>query len=261
MGHRTVKRVALDFEWPLHKVWEGYLNPDRADVECVDCGGSGYGPAARMIAETFYGYEHQELGWHDKITQDEVQALVDEGRLMDFTHTWSPDDGWQRRPDGYVPTAAEVNEDQHKHPGRMLGGHDAINRHILIKARCKRLGIACDCPACGGHGVISNPDEAECARAKAWLEREPPAGPGWQLWETTSEGSPISPVCATAENLAAWCATGATIFGKEKLSDEQWLAMFRAENPEDAVDIGSFLIVENGQMRIGLHKLVEDEKR
>ena len=24
---REVKRVALDFNWPLHKVWEGFQNP------------------------------------------------------------------------------------------------------------------------------------------------------------------------------------------------------------------------------------------
>ena len=30
---------------------------------------------------------------------------------------------------------------------------------------------------------------------------QPPAGDGWQLWETVSEGSPISPVFTTAEGL------------------------------------------------------------
>jgi len=33
---------------------------------------------------------------------------------------------------------------------------------------------------------------------------EPPEGVGWQMWEDTSEGSPISPVFKTAEELAQW---------------------------------------------------------
>jgi hypothetical protein len=34
----------------------------------------------------------------------------------------------------------------------------------------------------------------------------PPEGDGWQAWETVSEGSPCSPVFATAEELIEWAA-------------------------------------------------------
>jgi hypothetical protein len=40
-----------------------------------------------------------------------------------------------------------------------------------------------------------------------WYENgryDPPKGRGWQIWETVSEGSPISPVFATSEKLVAW---------------------------------------------------------
>jgi len=36
---REVKRVALDFNWPLDKTWEGFLNPHYQ--ECVVCNGRG----------------------------------------------------------------------------------------------------------------------------------------------------------------------------------------------------------------------------
>ena len=39
-------------------------------------------------------------------------------------------------------------------------------------------------------------------------EIKPPAGDGWQLWETVSEGSPISPVFTTPEELARWMVSG-----------------------------------------------------
>jgi hypothetical protein len=32
---------------------------------------------------------------------------------------------------------------------------------------------------------------------------------GWQLYETVSEGSPLSPVCATKDELAAWMSSPA----------------------------------------------------
>ena len=50
----------------------------------------------------------------------------------------------------------------------------------------------------------------------------PPVGEGYQLWETTSEGSPISPVFATIDELCEWCENGATIIGSVKLSKEEW---------------------------------------
>ncbi len=49
---------------------------------------------------------------------------------------------------------------------------------------------------------------------------------GWQMWETTSEGSPISPVCDTPEELARWLAdNGASSFADSTATYEQWLAM------------------------------------
>lgn len=58
---------------------------------------------------------------------------------------------------------------------------------------------------------------------------EVPDGPGWQMWETTSEGSPISPVFETPEALAHWLAdTGASSFGWMTSSYEGWLGKIGA---------------------------------
>ena len=57
---------------------------------------------------------------------------------------------------------------------------------------------------------------------------DPPTGEGWQMWEDTTEGSPISPVFATAEALAQWLATNkADPAGGGTATYEQWLAMIR----------------------------------
>lgn len=47
---------------------------------------------------------------------------------------------------------------------------------------------------------------------------------GYCMYETTSEGSPISPVFATPEELAHWLAdNGASSFGDSTATYEQWL--------------------------------------
>lgn len=59
---------------------------------------------------------------------------------------------------------------------------------------------------------------------------DPPTGPGWQLWETTTEGSPQSPVFATLEELAAWCESHATTFGSWTATKDEWLAMLAEDD-------------------------------
>lgn len=163
-----------------------YFAVHRASRECGTCNGSGYHPDAQWVSESFYGHstpfrartmhevgtaayassfgiqlrdgvvsgfptegtlakypeafrqfceEMRDSGgeWNDKITEDEAKALVKEGR-------GSCDK---------LKTADDFNQAQH---GRGLSGHDAINRSILIEARCKRLGVPKTCNSCEGHG-------------------------------------------------------------------------------------------------------------
>ena len=50
----------------------------------------------------------------------------------------------------------------------------------------------------------------------------------WQMYEDTTEGTPISPVCTTPEELAHWLAdNGASSFGDSTATYDQWLAMIR----------------------------------
>ena len=79
-------------------------------------------------------------------------------------------------------------------------------------AKCERCPGE-DCRVCYGKGEVC-------------FSVEVPEGPGWQMWETTSEGSPISPVFETPEELARWLAdTGASALGSQTATYDQWLAM------------------------------------
>ena len=100
-------------------------------------------------------------------------------------------------------------------------GHDSINQWIVVGAECKRLGIDSECPHCKGEGTIWDSPEDEQA-AEAWTRSEPPTGDGYQIWETVSEGSPISPVFASPEELAQYMA--GTQWGADNgTSYETWL--------------------------------------
>jgi len=265
---RELRRVPLDFDHPMNKVWPGFINTlTEAAVTCPHCSGSGYSPEAQAMHDRWYGYapfkpgdrgsvpltadsppvrafaernvsrspeyygtspsavrhEAQRLAdmwnaqWSHHLNQDDVDALVAAGRLMDFTHTFDPVNRWTPKNPPCHPTAREVNE-------WSIGGfgHDSINNWVVIKAECERLGVNSTCAHCDGEGEIWPSAEAKQA-AENWVRTNPPAGDGYQIWETVSEGSPISPVFSTATDLARHMAT--TSWGADKgTTFKQWMA-------------------------------------
>lgn len=275
---RELKRVALDFSWPLDKVWRGYINPHNTSTKCSECAGSGYSPYARSLYDQWYGYapfdpkstgskpfgpnhprvlalarrnveadwtarlpnlarlpnsqsfeteveaESRRLSdtcfdnhWSHHLSQEDVDALIAAGRLMDFTHDYTSTKGWVPKDPCPDVTAAEVNE------WSLRGfGHDSLNAHVAIKAKCEREGLPETCPFCKGEGHIWPSPEAE-KTYENWEQEEPPAGDGYQIWETVSEGSPISPVFKTPEELARHMST--TKWGADRgTTYETWLA-------------------------------------
>lgn len=143
----------------LNEVVNFYFSVERERKQCHTCEGDGYHPKSHSVTRTFYSHMNPAgENWDDKITQDEVQALVDAGRLMDLTHTWNTEQGWQRKDPPHMPTAEEVNALQHK---SAFASHDCINRHILNKVRCERLGLPLYCPECNGSGYMYIVPKAE----------------------------------------------------------------------------------------------------
>ena len=72
---------------------------------------------------------------------------------------------------------------------------------------------------------------------------EPPKGEGWQMWEDVSEGSPISTVHETPEELAKWLADNdASSFGRSTATEEQWLSMIKGPGgaPSGVLDSKGF---------------------
>jgi hypothetical protein len=172
--------------------------------------------------------------WCHHLIQADVDALVEADRLWDFTRRPRTPDQieqlkaqvaaggsgcWLDEPNGYRPTAAEVN-------AWSLGGmgHDAMNQHACIKARCARESVPFTCTHCEGSGKVW-PTSKIKQQYDDWKPTDPPTGEGYQLWEDCSEGSPVSPVFATLEELCAWCADNATTFASFTATAEEWREM------------------------------------
>jgi hypothetical protein len=158
--------------------------------------------------------------WCHHLIQADVDALIAEGRLWELTSTFTSDVGRQER-EGAVVTAEQVNA------WSIAGmGHDSFNSSICVSSRCARDGVAIECSECGGTSVKWESAERK-ARYDEWKAFEPPAGDGYQVWDTVSEGKPISPAFATQDELARWMLAhgGPDTAG---VSFEGWLRFIKA---------------------------------
>jgi hypothetical protein len=164
-----------------------YFNIAREVTKCKTCDQSGLNPESKKISDDWYDFARTGRKWNNKITQDEVDALLEQGRLWSF-HSVNfrggldklVEDGritaeraeelWEGRDktkdyefedgdrDGNVVKRLRVHIQWRDHvPVEEVNagaGHDAINRSICVRTRCKRLGIWGYCESCNGDGYM-----------------------------------------------------------------------------------------------------------
>lgn len=251
MSGRTVKRVALDFDWPLNERWKGYLNPHYKP--CPEKGKTCWN-GATAAAKFLEAVARMLCTAADDAMKRENHPWFGDFHWMRDMPDWFNQPEWSRRE--MVELVKKLTGEEGIPPFGFLGRDHEVYTRIL-----KQTGLAMPeieyakgnwedfdrkhREACkGAWGIcqvcLGNDLDPACKEAcEAWKEEEPPAGPGWQLWETVTEGSPISPVFRTARELAAWCAGNATIMADEKLTNEEWLKII--VEPED-VETASMMV-------------------
>lgn len=84
------------------------------------------------------------------------------------------------------------------------------------------------CPVCEGEGEVHPKIDI-------------PFGPGYQMWETTSEGSPMSPSFEKPEELARWLTeNNASAFGSMTASYDDWMrTIVRGWSPSAVIKDGT----------------------
>lgn len=203
---REIKRVPVDFDWPINEIWQGYRRPERLyGNDCGGCGGRGEVSARLWLRAV----AHMLLMLEDDLTEQQ------RGRPMhpyfnDFYTT-----GYGTRPSREISEVVKgLLGERYRDPDWL--GRDVIDGWAATEAIIRAAQLDPDrwgiCGTCDGQGSVEN-YPGQRAEAEAWEATEPPTGDGWQVWETVSEGSPISPVFATREALVGWLCSPAYTWG------------------------------------------------
>ena len=252
---RELKRVALNFDWPIGETWAGYLNPYYdLDAGCQACGGNGYSHEAKHLNDQWYGnaeFDPSETGstpltidhpavrdfagrnvarspdyygtgedairreatrlsdmwngmWSLHLDADDVAALASGNSLMDLTHERNGK-RWVPKEPAPILTPAIIQDFSIRSAFGTSGG-----AYVCVKAKCERLGVPHLCAECNGSGEKWKCGSSKWLAEEAWQKIEPPAGEAYQIWQTVSEGGPVSPPFETPEELARWMVTNDT---------------------------------------------------
>jgi len=127
-----------------------YFEVYRPSKECFYCGRTGLNSETKQLDDDWYDFAKTGREWCDKLTQLEVDALWDAGRLkFDFKEK---------------PTADQVNAWQKSKPF----GHDSINKGICVRTRAQHLGVYGLCEHCEGRGELFTELKAKLA-LQLWI--------------------------------------------------------------------------------------------
>ncbi|MDY6958003.1 MAG: hypothetical protein SVK08_02485 [Halobacteriota archaeon] len=177
---REVKRVPMDFDWPLEQVWDGYVNDKY--VACPECMGRGFEEAYERLMDAV---DVLRVSANDAFRSKDDEPI-----------DVNPRTGRRVTPEKTIIDLVRGlvgEEPMYFSMSRYLMGQKIIEASGLDPkwGTCKR---------CNGDGI--HPGHKD--EYKAWRPTEPPKGIGYQIWETVSEGSPISPVFENPEDLAKY---------------------------------------------------------
>lgn len=160
----------------LNEVVNFYFECGRDRENCSACGGSGVHRDAQWIDRSFYS--HSSPFKSPTPREQQSHALLDSfagpggygGPVDVLGHGAFPSEETLAKYGAEFRAFCEHMREVHywcelldasdraalsaagrRHDGGLLG-HDAINRHVLVEARCERYGVPHTCDVCDGHG-------------------------------------------------------------------------------------------------------------
>lgn len=239
---RELRRVPLDFDWPLNKVWEGFLNPlgkpcpenQKTCFNGLTAAGQWMETFVRLIVtaaddalESEEGRKRRGTHYpHPYLTTLATAPTYDIPRELKGPAAFRELDRRERERYKWVlPPTKELADllagfDKPSFMGFMGGSAGYKMRNALLKAAKQNPKTWGVCPVCKGDSM----DPAVKKAYDEWESTPPPEGEGWQLWETVSEGSPISPVLPTREAFIEYLMSqGSTRSAAEAFAKEGWV--------------------------------------
>lgn len=240
---RELYRVPLDFDWPLNKPWSGFINPhykpcpedQKTCFHGITAGALWLETVTRlmcMIAEDARTVQGNGMPPHPYLTSMgskptyDVPAYVTEGLEPGRARMAAVYRYCERRTD--AEAMIRPSNDFLQIMDGLLGapespaGFDSYRDYKLYFKLLETAGLPKGwgtCPVCKGDHL----DPAVADVYHAWTRTPPPSGSGWQLWETVSEGSPISPVFETQEFFIQYLVQqGYSLQAATAFSEEGW---------------------------------------
>lgn len=212
---REVRRVPLDFDFPTGQTWTGYLRPaDLRLPACPDCHGHGETAARQwlhaiarlilMLGEDVHEAQTRGRHLHPYLANMESRPYAFTGPERDRLVTPRPS-----------VDALELSTGLAGRPPSGPFGHDSCDAWVTTQKIVETAGLPetwGTCATCNGEGEVATPEQREAH--DAWTPTDPPTGDAYQLWQTVSEGGPVSPPFAAPEELADWIiASGKDLHG------------------------------------------------
>lgn len=240
---REIRRVPLDFEWELNKRWEGFLNPlGKACPEDQKTCFNGETSASQWLSallrilvvaadDALDGGKRKERGGnfpHPYLVELPTAPTYEIPKNKDrevYAREWAR--RTRDRENFVLPPSKDLADlvsgftEPDSYLKSFLGGsaNFEIRKALIVAAKLdpETWGI---CPVCKGQAM----DPAVQEAYDAWEETPPPEGEGWQLWETVSEGSPVSPVLPTREAFIEYLMSlGSTRSAAEAFVTQGWV--------------------------------------
>ena len=221
---RQVRRVPLDFNWPMNKTWPGFLNPHwhpcPAEAKGLCHGGwTNAGKWLNAVARFI-----SLIGGQASVSPEAAEAERKRGII--YPHPYLQ--RWAMAPSSrgqLLPMDAELHALVQGLAGdcKVDDFANSCTEWVIAKAMMRAAGVDEKtwgiCPVCKGSAV----DPAHKEAYEAWKPTEPPTGEGWQLWETVSEGSPVSKVFATRDAFVQYLRDeGYSEQAAQRFTDEGW---------------------------------------
>lgn len=198
---REIRRVDVAKQCPVGVTWEGFLNPHykKCPQEGLTCWGG------ENAAAVYLSHLANLFG----VVADSANKGQTHPYLLDLPYGSAHPD-WAKQPEDVRRSTVDFYKaliaDEHDPFMGFTGtGHKVYFRLLeLAGIRTNPEGTDAErgyewghCTVCNGEGI----DPAVREAYEAWEHTEPPEGDGWQVWETVSEGSPVTPAFATADEL------------------------------------------------------------